>query len=313
VTIAFDISHNGFLIRRAEQSEAQAVRMLIPELRDTAAAFVALDGMHKLVVGAAVMTRSARRQPLVGPGIAVHVIVPCRSHGIAKSLVGHLAAAAQAAGYQALFSARRVVDGSAESGAWQRLGFTPCETVQEHVLPLEQFEPRIAPLVDHLRQRGRIPTSARIIPLYQANHAAVLQLHLDHLGGDRDDLNRKLQGSCAGSFHPRYSRVLLVGDRVVGCILAHRADKDTAVVDADIVDSSLRGGWANVWLKLVATRGALRLGIKQFQFTTFDQYTDTRSFAMKLGGYAIRTTLLMMRPIAEAHGKTFNSGAAGHE
>jgi N-acetylglutamate synthase-like GNAT family acetyltransferase len=313
VTIAFDISTSGFLIRRAEQSDAQALRMLIPELRDAAAAFVALDGVHKLVVGAAAMARTARRQPVVGPGITVHVIAPCRGHGIAKSLVRHIAAAAQAAGYQALFAARRVVDGSAEFGSWQRLGFTPCEKVQEHVLPLEQFEPRIAPLVDHLRQRGRIPTSARMIPLYQANHADVLQLHLDHLGGDRDDLIRKLRGSCAGSFHPRYSRVLLVGERVVGCILAHRADKDTAVVDADIVDSSLRGGWANVWLKLEATRGALRLGIKQFQFTTFDQYTDTRSFAMKLGGQVIRTTLLMMRPLPEAGGKTFNSGVAGHE
>jgi hypothetical protein len=90
----------------------------------------------------------------------------------------------------------------------------------------------------------------------------------------------------------------LVGNKAKGCILAHRADKETAVVDADIVDPGLRGGWANVWLKLEATRGALRLGIKQFRFSTFDHYQDTRSFATKLGGATTRTTVLMMRPLA---------------
>jgi hypothetical protein len=161
-----------------------------------------------------------------------------------------------------------------------------------------------------MQRQGRIPSTARIIPLYQANHPVVLQLHLDHLGGDRGDLYRKLKGSDAGAFHPRYSRVLMVGEAVMGCILAHRRDKDTAVVDADIVDPSLRGGWANVWLKLEATRGALRLGIKQFQFTTFDHYADTRSFAMKLGSVITRATVLMMRAIdqtdevASTHGKS---------
>jgi N-acetylglutamate synthase-like GNAT family acetyltransferase len=287
--------------------------MLIPELHDTAAAFIALDGKHKLVVGAAAMTRSARRQPLVGPGIAVHVISPCRGHGIATSLVRHSEAASRALGYGALYAARRVVDRSDDMNAWQRLGFTACGTVQEHLLPLAQFEPRIAPLVDHLRQRGKIPPSAGIIPLYRSNAADVLHLHLECLGGDPSDLQRKMQGSAAGSFHPRYSRVLMVGNMVGGCILAHRADQDTAVVDADIVEPSLRGGWANLWLKLEATRGALRLGIKQFQFTTFDHYTDTRSFALTLGGRVIRTTHLMMRPIAEPVGNAPISGDAGYE
>jgi GNAT superfamily N-acetyltransferase len=302
VTVDFDVPNNGFSIRLAEASDMQAVRMLTPEPHDPAAAFVALDGRHKLVVGAAVMTRSARRLPIVGPGITVHVIPPCRGHGIASGLVRCLEAAALASGHGALYAARRVVDGSDEMEAWQRLGFTSCGAVDEHLLPLEQFEPRIAPLVDRLRQQGKIPPSARILPLYRANAADVLHLHLECLGGDRDDLQRKLQGSVAGSFHPRYSRVLYVGNCVRGCILAHRADQHTAVVDADIVDPSLRGGWANAWLKLEATRGALRLGIKQFQFTTFDHYTDTRNFARKLGGRVIRTTLLLMRPIEERVG-----------
>jgi GNAT superfamily N-acetyltransferase len=271
--------------------------MLLPNLTDAALILIAVDDEHRLVIGAAAATRAVRRQPRAGPGVAVHVIEPCRRHGVGTSLVSQLASAARAGGAQALFAARRVDQDSDEMRGWASLGFTACETVQEHLLPLEQFEPRLAPLLDRMQKQGRIPSTARIIPLYQANHPAVLQLHLDHLGGDRGDLYRKLKGSGNGAFHPRYSRVLMVGDAVTGCILAHRRDKDTAVVDADIVDPSLRGGWANVWLKLEATRGALRLGIKQFQFTTFDHYADTRSFAMKLGSVITRTTVLMMRHI----------------
>ncbi|HEY3393242.1 MAG TPA: GNAT family N-acetyltransferase [Lacipirellulaceae bacterium] len=293
----FDIAGGKFAIAPAAAADAKAVRMLVPELREAAAAFVAVDLTHGLVIGAAAATRLARRPPLVGPGVAVHVIEPCRGHGIGTALVGHLGTAARRAGAAALYAARRAVEGSKEMCGWMSLGFAPCETVQEHTLSLERFEPQLSPLLDRMRERGRIPHAARIIPLFQANLPAVLQLHLDHLGGNRGELYRKLRGDGAGAFHPRYSRVLVVGDKTLGCILAHRRDRDTAVVDADIVDPILRGGWANVWLKLEATRGAMRLGIKRFQFTSFDHYSDTRSFSTKLGGAVTQTTLLMMRRI----------------
>jgi GNAT superfamily N-acetyltransferase len=293
----FDIAGGKFAIAPAAAADAKAVRMLVPELRDAAAAFVAVDRAHGLVIGAAVATRLARRRPLVGPGVAVHVIEPCRGHGIGTALVGHLGTAARRAGAAALYAARRALEGSKEMCGWTSLGFTPCESVEEHTLPLDQFEPQLAPLLDRMRERGRIPRSAQITPLFQANVPAVLQLHLDHLGGNRGELYRKLRGDGAGAFHPRYSRVLVVGDKTLGCILAHRRDQETAVVDADIVHPILRGGWANVWLKLEATRGAMRLGIKRFQFTSFDHYSDTRSFSTKLGGAVTQTTVLMMRPI----------------
>jgi hypothetical protein len=189
------------------------------------------------------------------------------------------------------------LEGSDAMRGWISLGFVPCERVQEHTLPLDQFEPQLAPLLGRMRERGRIPPAARIISLYQANLPAVLQVHLDHLGGNRGELYRKLRGDGPGAFHPRYSRVLVIGDTTLGCILAHRSDEETAVVDADIVDTSLRGGWANVWLKLEATRGAIRLGIKRFQFSSFDHYSDTRSFSAKLGGAVTKTTVLMMRAV----------------
>jgi hypothetical protein len=202
---------------------------------------------------------------------------------------------------RALYAASRVEDGSEAVQGWRWLGFEPIEKVEDHELPTAGFDLELSPLIDRMRARGRIPADARIVPLYEANAGAVLQLHLDQLGGDRGELYRKIRGQGAGAFHPRYSRVLLVDERVKGCILAHRVGPDVAAVDANILDPSIRGGWANVWLKLEATRGAIGLGIKTLRFTTFDHYSDTRKFTERLGGVTTRTTYLMFRPIPDGN------------
>ena len=281
--IEFDLPKTGFSIRAAIPGDEAALRMLLPAAPRGAGLLVATDGRRGLVIGAGVVTAEFRRKPPVGPGVALHVIPPCRQCGVAGSLLERLTAAARDRGAEAVYAMQRVEAGSAEEQAWQWLGFEVYDRVEEHELPLAEFEPRLAPLVDRMRVRGRIPDGARIIPLYQADHQAVLRLHLEEMGGDTATLGRKLSGEGPGAFHPRYSRVLLVGERVVGCILAHRTARDVAAVDADIVAPDLRGGWANVWLKLEATRGALSLGIERFHFSSFDHYEDTRSFTSKLG------------------------------
>jgi GNAT superfamily N-acetyltransferase len=297
LTVEFNIGICEYSIRPAISADAKAVRMLLPEMRDAAQVFVAVDGVHRLVIGAAAAARVLRQQPLPGPGIALRVIEPCRRQGVARKLLQQLEQAARRSGAKALYGAQRVEHGSDEFRGWQWLGFTPCETVEEHVLPLAGIESRLGPLVDRMRSQGKIPPNARIVPLYQADLAAVVQLHLDHMGGDRDELRRKLRGQGPGAFLPRQSRVLLIDGQVKGCLLAHRPAKETIVVDANIVETSLRGGWANAWLKLEALRGAPQ-GVEEFRFTSFDHYTDTRSFAKRMGGSTVRTIALMIRAIA---------------
>jgi N-acetylglutamate synthase-like GNAT family acetyltransferase len=296
VPVDFNIARDGFSIRSAVPGDAKALRMLLPEMQERAAYFAAIDGKHRLVIGAAAATRSRRQQPLVGPGVALRVIEPCRRSGVATALLLQLESAAKTAGANALYVARRVDEGSAEKRGWEWLGFAPAETVEEHSLPVDEIESRLGAVVDRLRANGRIPVNAQVIPLYQADLAAVLQLHLDHMGGDRGELYRKLRGEGAGAFLPRQSRVLLVDEKVKGCLLAHRAGEDTITVDANIVDPSLRGGWANALLKIAAFRGR-PAGVRQFCFTSFDHYTDTRSFTDKMGGTTTKRTMLMVRPI----------------
>jgi GNAT superfamily N-acetyltransferase len=294
----FNIARDGFTIHAANE-RGRTLRMLLSQLSEDAAYLVAVEGKGRRVIGAAGMTQSCRPQPYPGPGILIEVIEPCRGHGVGRALLsGIVELARQAFQADAVYAAHRVELGSVEMDRWKWMHFEPIETVQEHSLPIKQFESRLGPMFERMRAKGHIPTGAKIVPLYQANAAAVMQLHLDHMGGNRRELYEKLRGHGVGVFHPRYSRVLLVDGRIRGCVLAHRADKHTARVDANIVDLALRGGWANVWLKLEASRHALALGIKQFTFTSFDHYTDTRSFSEKLGGTATRTTALMVRRFA---------------
>ncbi|MCG8436364.1 MAG: GNAT family N-acetyltransferase, partial [Gammaproteobacteria bacterium] len=278
MAVRFDIPKSGFTIREAVKADAKAVRMLLPHLPGDTFSMVALDRKYGLIVGAASILKRVRSKPPIGPGIVIHVIEPCRRTGIATALLEEMAKITKTHGGEALYAIQKAEVGSAEMQAWEWLKFKSLETVEEHVLPLDQFEPRLIPLLDRMRAKGKIPDSARMIPLHQANKEAVLQLHLEHMGGNSETILSKLHTEVPGSYHPRYSRVLMVDDKVMGCILAHRKSKDVASVDADIIHPSIRGGWANIWLKLEATQGALSLGIRDFHFTSFDRYEDTRSF-----------------------------------
>jgi GNAT superfamily N-acetyltransferase len=240
-----------------QPEDAKAFRMILPEVRDASVALVALSTSDERVIAAAALTKSMRPKPPEGPGVAVHVIPPWRRQGIGSALVAALSAAAAQAGAEAIFAIQKVEAGSPAEQGWRWLGLEPLETVVYHELPLAAVESRLAPLYDWMREKQGIPAGAEIIALCDADREAVADLHVNVLGGHRGRLISMMRGEGLGAYHPRYSRVLLVDGVVKGCLLAHRESKDVAVVDANILDPTVRGGWANLWLKLEATRGAV--------------------------------------------------------
>jgi GNAT superfamily N-acetyltransferase len=295
-------SQSGFRIRDATVNDRKAIRMLLPDLQQPAICVVATECEQNRIVGAAAASGTLRVRPLIGPGVAIEVIEPYRRRGIGRAMLGRLEVGVRrfSSAAQALYAAQRVEVSSGKAQSWAALGFLPLDRTEDHNLPTARFEAELGPLLERMHRRGKIPANAAIVPLFRADAAEVLQLHLDQMGGDRGELYRKIRGNGSGAFHPRYSRVLLIGGKVKGCILAHRMSAESAYVDANIVDPSVRGGWANVWLKLEATRCALRLNIKAFRFTSFQQYTDTRSFTERLGGHTTRTTELYYRQVGIA-------------
>ena len=290
-----------YVVRPVAAADARAFRMLLPEVVARAAGWVAISTKDRRIVGAAALLVAQRGKSPTGPGAALHVIEPCRRQGIGRLLLREILQAAKDQGAEAVFAVRRVDVDSPEAAAWQALGFEPLETVLDHELALADVEARLTPLMEQIREQGWIPDNARIVPLCDADRAAVARLHLDQLGGDQQDLLRRLQGQGVGAYQQIYSRVLIMKqagrDTTVGCLLAHRQSQKTAVVDANVIDPSVQGGWANIWLKLEATLGARSLGIERFIYRTFDHYAETRAFTEQLGGQVVRTQVLMHRPV----------------
>ena len=293
-----DIAQSGFVIRPAQSGDAKAIRMLVPDAPDGGDRFAAVDANQGLVIGAAAATRAWRSKDRCGPGVAIHVIEPCRRCGVGRALLKELLGNALRCGARALYGARRVEMDSPAMRGWQWLGFSVCETVEEHDLPIASVEARLAPLVERMTNAGTIPAAARVVPLYAANPVDVARLHVSHLGGDRENLLRRLRGQADDSFHPRYSLALMLGGSIVGCLLGHRQSQRAFVIDAVIVDPLLRNGWANLLLKLEAARRVRPEGATHIQFTSFDHYADTRRFTEKLGGVTTRRWALMHRPIS---------------
>lgn len=266
--------------------------MLLPTVGDASIRMVAVSD-DNLVIGAAAITRSVRSKPPIGPGVALHVIPTWRRRGIGSALLNRLKQQALDTPTEAFYALQKIAAGTEEEIGWRWLGFKPLETVVYHELALAAIESRLTPLYDWMRQKGAIPDDAAIIALCDSDRESVADLHLSELGGNRSLLLRKMHGEGPEPYHPLYSRVLVVSGTVKGCILAHRESKQVAVVDANILAPDVRGGWANLWLKLEATRGAMKLGIERFIYSTFDHYADTRAFSEMLGGVETRRMLLM--------------------
>jgi GNAT superfamily N-acetyltransferase len=299
MSIVFDIAQTGFAIRPAEGGDAKAIRMLLPEVPEDGDRFVAVDASHGLVIGAAVATRAWRRKDRPGPGVAIHVVEPCRRCGVGRTLLDELLGRAKRCGARALYGVHRIEMDGLAIHAWQWMGFAVCETSEEHDLPIANVEARLAPLVERMMGTGKVPAGAEVVPLHAADPAAVVRLHIANLGGDPETLLRRVRGQAPGSFHPRYSLALMLGGVVVGCLLGHRQSLRAFVVDAVVVDPLLRNGWANLLLKREAARRVRPEGATHIQFTSFDHYSDTRRFTEKLGGVTTRRRALMRRSIRE--------------
>lgn len=271
--------------------------MLLRDAPPDAEAFVAIDGRHELVIGAAIMTQALRASERPGPGVAVHVIPPCRGAGVGRKLLQEVLSQAILRRARALYAINRAEFDSAEMHAWQWLGFSACETIEEHELEIAAVEHRLAPLIERMKADGRIPADASIAPLYKADPAAVAQLHVRNLGGDVEAIRQRVEGKGPHPFFRRHSLVLTLGGDVVGCLLGHRLSERAFVIDAVIVDPPLRNGWANLLLRCEAAQRVKHEGASHIQYTSFDHYTDTRRFTQKLGGVTLRRFALMYRPI----------------
>ena len=250
----------NFRIRRAEEHrDWRALRMLLPAAVHHGCGcdvFVATDVEEsRRVIGAIAVAPLMRFKPLQGPKVALHVIEPWRRRGVARALQNIASSVAKAQGAEALYTWHRLSPDAAEAQAWRALGFDQVLDCPLNRIDATRTIELLEPLFDRLRRRGQIPAEARMVFLRDANLDQIVELVATHLAGAGEEvsLKNRLLGIHPTPFDPVLSRVLLYRGQVVGAMLGRRVNDNTGWVEVNVVHPSMRGRWANVWLKLDAT------------------------------------------------------------
>lgn len=282
---------NGVRIRRAEERhDWRALRMLLPQAVHHGCGcdvLVATVGAaRRQVIGAIAIEPQMRAQPHLGPRVALHVIPPWRRRGVGRSLLNAAAIISAARKADALYAWSKVRPDSDETAAWRGLGFTHAIESSLTRVSAERVMEVLRPVVDRLLKRRYIPAEAQIIPLEQANPDDVARLVTTCLAGAGAEsiLKRRLIGRHPNPLEPRLSKALLYKDRVAGVMLGSPIDSRVGLVEANVLHPMVRGGWANVWLKLETTREARDAGYDAFLYETHSQHGDTRALTRRLGG-----------------------------
>ena len=253
-------------------------------------AFVATDDDDsRRVIGAIAVAPLMRLKPLQGPKVALHVIAPWRGRGVACALRNAASGVAAAQGAKALYSWNRLNPNSEEAVAWRALRFNQVINCPLNRIDATRTIDVLKPLFDRLKDHGQIPAEAQIVGPQETNLDQIVKLVTTHLAGagTQEGLKHRLLGRHPTPLDPTLSRVLLYQRQVVGAMLGRQVDSQVAWVEVNVIHPSLRGRWANVWLKLETTRHAHDLGFETFLYETYEQHADTAKLTSRLEGVLI--------------------------
>ena len=287
-------------IRLAEPGDLRVCRMLLPETieadRPVQYAVAESRSLGK-IVGAVAWSLPPGNNAQVWR-VATHVITPFRGQGIDASLLDFAAALGRLRQVRSFDHWHWVEADSDSEHAQLTLGFERLRTIFEfESIPAEVYR-SLSPLLNKVRERGRIPVDASVVGLNEADLTAVATLHASQLGGCVSDLLPMLQGLGDRAYDPYLSTVLYVGRRVMGCNLFRRTGDDTGVEDATVIDPSLRNGWAMLWLACEHARRGVEQGIGHFRFTTFVRENGDRLIGARAPLKLLTQRVWLRKPIA---------------
>jgi GNAT superfamily N-acetyltransferase len=284
----------GCRIRRAEEHlDWRALRMLLPHAVHYGCScdvFVATDDeSSRRLIGAIAVAPLMRLQPYRGPRVALHVISPWRRRGVGRALVAAAVEVSAARGADALYAWDKMSPDGVDAQVWRRLGFDKAIESSLTRIDATRTIEALQPLVSCLIERKYIPAEARLVPLREADINEIVELVTTFLAGAGDEagLKNRLIGNHPLPLEPLLSKVLLFNDRVAGVMLGSPINKHVGLVEVNVIHPMLRGGWANVWLKLETTRIARDAGYQTFLYETHEQHADTKALTRRVGGVVV--------------------------
>ncbi len=198
-------------------------------------------------------------------------------------------------GLQALYAGDSVPERSEQSRLWRRLGFESNPKIAHYEVVLAAYLDLLTPMYDALTVRGHVPIEARIIPLAQSPIGEVIQLQIEHIGGDAGRLETRLRGRGYYPFDPQLSRVAMMDGRVYGFLLAQVDRYRRLMVESRVVAPGHRRSWVNVAIMQEAASAALRQGFDRIRFLAGDRHQDTHRLARKAGPAMHRREVMVRR------------------
>ncbi|MBW8814482.1 MAG: GNAT family N-acetyltransferase [Caulobacterales bacterium] len=267
-------------VELAGEAQAPACLALLPTLRQPPAELLIARRGGQLVGAAGVVWRHRREGE--GFPLEVTVLPAARRQGVGRRLVE--AAEALVRGEAPGLWSHGALDEASEAAAFARAcGFVVRRREHHFRADVGRAVDYVKPVVTRLRERGHIPTDARIAPLRETPLDEVGWLVSAEFGGGPEAALGFLQGSAgAGALDLDRSLAVMQGDRVAGVVLA-RLDGDCPLIEAAIVAPAWRNGWANAVLLEAITAVGQAGGTETFRFHCDEQVLSSMQLAEKTG------------------------------
>ena len=277
-------SEDGLLVRRAEDREARAGRLLMPETYGPQQApdlWVAIDTETALIVGAAALSWRPAFDP-AGLPLQIHVPPPLRRRGIGRALAAAVANAVR--GSTPRLHSWFGIGDDGPAAFLAAIGFTPTRRMLEYEADVQHFYGMVKALRDRLSASGRMPPGFRVVPLREAPPDEVARLVADNF---RDAPPVAIGGIARGhgGHDADKSVVLLDGETVRGALL-YKWNDGLPTIEARVVAPEARGSAANLLMLEAATRNGMEGGAERFRFSCNDDMRDTIKLAQR-GGAAL--------------------------
>jgi len=284
----------GMLVRTRsmEPRDTRAVRALLPELvmhDDLKRVVVVVPGGSSQIIGAAAYRQEIiQTRPSCVP-FTMTIAAPFRKRGFGRMLLRAAADDAhESLNVPGLCNWFGVERGSPLAGLAKKFGFERRPKLAHYNADIRTYLDLLSMTLARMETHGRIPKSARVIPLSKSSIGEIIDLHIRYLGGRSARLERRLRGTGIRPFDPELSQVAMFGDEVAGFTLARINHEGKAVIDSRVISPKYRQKWVNPLMLVAAGRAAERRGLSVVRFAGATEHVDTHRMGTRLGNPAIR-------------------------
>lgn len=172
----------------------------------------------------------------------------------------------------------------------RRCGFEPSDRIVHFEVDGLPFYADVLALRERLERHKRIPASARIVRLKDADQREVAALVCRSIPTSHALVLARLRPDGPNPYDLENSVVLLDGGVVRG-VLIYVWNGGVPMIEVRALDPVLRGSWANALMLEEATRSAKEAGALRFHFFASDRLHDTMRLAERARAETVRIEL----------------------